>query len=143
MKREEQSVTALVRDGADLIFIRQYREPVGATVIQLPGGGVEEGETLEAACRRELSEETGLTCGRLIYLGSLYAASWLCNEITHVFYSDEVIRQGVQTLMAHEEEIEIIRVPVTESLDAIRDGRIRDSELCCAVLQALLRGLIP
>jgi len=36
----------------------------------LLGGFVEEGETLEEACKRELQEETGLEATDLAYIGS-------------------------------------------------------------------------
>ena len=45
-------------DGDDLLVIRRCKDGRDYTV--LPGGGVEVGESPEAACVRELFEETGL-----------------------------------------------------------------------------------
>ncbi len=49
---------AIIRDGKVLI-IRRGRAP-GRGLHSLPGGGVEVGETLVEAVRREVGEETGL-----------------------------------------------------------------------------------
>jgi 8-oxo-dGTP pyrophosphatase MutT (NUDIX family) len=57
----------------------------------LPGGGVKKGETLEAALRREVSEEIGAQLGRLALLGiysnfyefkSDHIVVFLCHDFT-------------------------------------------------------------
>lgn len=52
-----RAVAVVVRDGDVLLVLR---ERDGRRYATLPGGGVEPGETPQAACVRELREETGL-----------------------------------------------------------------------------------
>ncbi|HQT46971.1 MAG: phosphohydrolase [Acidocella sp. 20-63-7] len=50
--------------GAQILLIRRGKPP-GLGLWSLPGGKQELGETAQACARRELLEETGLTCGEL------------------------------------------------------------------------------
>lgn len=52
-------VAGIVFQGEEVVLIRRGQEP-GRGEWSLPGGAVEVGETLEAALRREVWEETGL-----------------------------------------------------------------------------------
>ena len=54
---------AIVTDGGILLVERRRGASKG--LFAFPGGKVEPGETLEAAARRELMEETGLSAGGL------------------------------------------------------------------------------
>ncbi|MFD6415880.1 NUDIX domain-containing protein [Streptomyces sp. NPDC060194] len=54
-------------DAADRVLLMRWRDPVGGKLIwEPPGGGVEAGESLLVAARRELVEETGLDPGGVI-----------------------------------------------------------------------------
>ena len=57
----------VVRRGNVLLLERAHAPRVG--FLDVPGGFVEAGESLEGAARRELQEETGLTLGRADWLG--------------------------------------------------------------------------
>lgn len=52
-------VGAVIVDGSRVLLVRRAHEPLKGEW-SLPGGGVELGETLEAAVIRETGEETGL-----------------------------------------------------------------------------------
>ena len=51
-----------------ILLIRRKHEPFKGA-FALPGGFVEIGETVEAACRREVLEETGIAVGALHLIG--------------------------------------------------------------------------
>ena len=58
---EHGKVAAIVPIDADgnVILVRQYRLPAGEALLEIPAGGVDEGESSDAAAQRDLREETG------------------------------------------------------------------------------------
>lgn len=64
------AVSVAIASGGRVLLVRRGREP-GMGLYAFPGGRVEPGETLEAAARRELFEETALTAGPLAPLVTL------------------------------------------------------------------------
>lgn len=53
------------------VLAEQYRPGPERLMRELPGGGVEPGESLAASAARELAEETGYVPEELIYLGEM------------------------------------------------------------------------
>jgi ADP-ribose pyrophosphatase len=67
----------------EVLFVEQYRVPLGARTIEMPAGlvGDDDGEdTLEAAAHRELIEETGWEAGRIDVLLTGPTSSGMSNE---------------------------------------------------------------
>jgi TDG/mug DNA glycosylase family protein len=57
---DRPAVRALVLDESDRTLLVQFRDDAGQTWWATPGGGIDEGEDVESALRRELAEELGL-----------------------------------------------------------------------------------
>ncbi|HEX3807070.1 MAG TPA: NUDIX hydrolase, partial [Gaiellaceae bacterium] len=53
-------------------LVRQQRVPVGGPMLELPAGGVEEGESPLETAKRELREETGLHGGEWVEAATFF-----------------------------------------------------------------------
>jgi ADP-ribose pyrophosphatase YjhB (NUDIX family) len=67
--------TLVLKDDAVLLLRRGHMPRKG--YVDVPGGFMDEGETMEQAARRELREETGLRIDRLTYLGLYFDRYYL------------------------------------------------------------------
>ena len=69
-------------------LVRQYRPAIERYTWELPSGLVDRGEEPEAACRRELLEETGLRAERVAYVGGLRPDVGRLEVTEHIFRVD-------------------------------------------------------
>jgi ADP-ribose pyrophosphatase len=67
-------------DDGRLVLVRQYRASIARHTWEFPAGGIEPGESAEAAVVRECVEETGLEPHRLERIRGLYPAPGFCDE---------------------------------------------------------------
>ena len=126
-----------VDDRERVVVLRQYRHPVEARLVELPAGLLDvAGEDPVLAAQRELLEETALRAGRWEHLLTTYSSPGISQEryTTYLATDLEPADRGDFEPEHEEAEMSVERVPMTELLDAVLDGRVRDSPLVTAVL---------
>lgn len=100
-----------------LVVIREFRAAIGGYEYSFPAGLLEENESPEEAGIRELREETGLTCDRMILCSPpVFSSVGLTDECLRVVFC--VATGKITTQFTEEQEdIEIILVPRHELSD--------------------------
>jgi nucleoside triphosphatase len=111
----EPTVGALIFDPQGRLFLMKSHKWAGRYVVL--GGHVELGETLEAALRREVAEETGLAIHDIRFVCMqefIYdAAFW---QPRHFIFFDYACRADQTEVRLNDEAEEYVWVPVDEAL---------------------------
>lgn len=124
-------VLPLTADG-QIVFIRNHRWQIGATLVELPAGTCDKpDEPLEVAAARELAEEAGYSARRLTRLGSLYAAPGGSTEVMHFFVAEGL--EWVGQRLEPDEQIEVFTLPIAEALRRLREGAFADMKTVAAL----------
>ena len=130
-------VTILPLDEEGFVYcVRQYRYPYGEVLLELPAGKLERGEDPFECAKRELSEETGFTADDWQSLGCIYTSPGYSSETLYLY-----LARSLHAGKAHLDEGEFLaveRIPFTELLEQVMDGRIRDGKTVAAVLKTAL-----
>jgi len=134
---EHGPVIAVVALDADdnLLMVRQYRTPIGKTLLEIPAGGIDPGEDPETAVGREMQEETGYRPNKIKRLGGFYSAPGFCTEYLHLY-----LATGLTPGRLHAEDtdsIELVRVQPHEIEGLIGSGAICDAKSIAGLLYYL------
>ena len=116
-----------------IVMVKQFRRPANKMLLEIPAGGVEDGEDPEDCVRRELQEETGYLPGKLQNLGGFYAAPGYCTEYLHLFLAMDLTESRL--IAEDTDEIEVLRFTVPEILAMIDSGEICDAKSIAGLLK--------
>ncbi|MEQ1504462.1 MAG: NUDIX hydrolase [Myxococcota bacterium] len=90
-------VIVAVTPADEVLFVEQFRPPIGARVIEMPAGlagdvSGQETEALATAAARELEEETGWRPGRVEWLTSGPVSAGMTTEVLTFFRAFDLVR---------------------------------------------------
>jgi ADP-ribose pyrophosphatase len=110
----------------DVILERQYRHAAGQFLLELPAGSREPNEAPLAAAKRELIEETGFRARRWTMLIRYFASPGFLGEWMQIYLARD-LREGTARPEL-DEQIEVLRVPLSQVMRMIADGKIHDGK---------------
>ncbi len=129
-------------DEDHVLLIRQYRHAAGGTILEVPAGKLDPGETPESCASRELEEEAGRRAGRLEKLGWIFTTPGFSDEVIHLFAAHELTL--VPTRHEPDEVIELVPTPFAEALELVWRGELTDAKSALALVHAAHRaGRLP
>jgi ADP-ribose pyrophosphatase len=106
-------------------------------MLELPAGGVEEGESPLETAKRELREETGLHGGEWVEAATFFTTPGFCDEKMHLFLATALERGEAQP--EGTEEIELVRIARDEVPSLVAE--IEDGKTLVGLLLLLRQGV--
>ena len=125
--RHSKSVVLVpVPEPGKIILIRQYRHAIDAHMWELPAGSVDEGESPEAAAKRECHEEIGLVPQTIVRLSAMYPTPGYCDEEMVFFRCSGLEKTDEQAHVDEDEDIEAKTFELRDAREMVRRGEIVD-----------------
>ncbi len=115
-----------------ILFVRQYRAPAEADLLELPAGSIDENEDAEGAVQRELQEEVGYRAGHLRLLAQFYLAPGYCTELMYLYLAEDLIEQRLTP--DEDELISVEALSLEDALQRVASGEIRDVKSIAGLL---------
>jgi ADP-ribose pyrophosphatase len=140
--RHPGAVAVAALDEADrLLLVRQWRQPAGRSLLEIPAGTLDRDpvtgalEDPELASRRELEEETGYRAATWEKLATFWTAPGFASELMHLYLATDLVAAGHGRLTPDADEaLELVRLPVAAALAAAERGDICDAKTLIGIL---------
>lgn len=126
-----------VDDDADrsVVLVRQFRAPLGDTLLEIPAGLLDvEGESELAAAERELAEEVGLAAESWRELTTFLNAAGSFDHRTTIYLARGLSEVDHDPQGIEEEAMTIERLPFEEALRQVEAGEITDAKTVIGLL---------
>ena len=114
-------------------LVGQYRFPLDLYSWEIPEGGCPEGTDWLEAAKRELKEETGFEAGKWTEILQMHVSNSVSDEFAVVYVAEELIAGASEP--EETEDLQIIKMPFTQAVQWVIEGKITDSISVAAILK--------
>jgi ADP-ribose pyrophosphatase len=121
-----------VVDNNFVLLVTQYRRAAETTLLEIPAGKIENGETPVQAATREMAEEIGYS-GRLKRIMGWYLAPGYDTEFMQVFVATG-LRKIKRGELDDDEDISVKKLSINAALRKCFNGEIQDCKTVAALL---------
>lgn len=133
----EPEVTILALTKAKkVLLVREYRHGIQKTILQLPGGSVDKGESPLEAAKRELLEETGYQSDTFIEIGHVNPNPANYSNTMYAFLALDV-EQTPDHELEEADRIELFPVPLDKVIEMAKGGELIHSLTISTLFYAL------
>lgn len=130
-------------DADHVCLIKNFRYSVGETLIEVPAGTIDPGETAGSTAARELTEETGYRAGKIAKIAEWWVSPGVFTEMMTLYLCEDL--SAGPSDHQPDEHMENWIVPWNDAVAMVMDGRILDAKTMLAILyhDRLRRGRDP
>jgi ADP-ribose pyrophosphatase len=127
-------------DADHVCLLRNDRYSAGETLIEVPAGTIDPGETPDSTAPRELAEETGYRAGRITRVGEWWVSPGILTERMFLYLCEDLTPGP--TDHQPDEQLQPMVVAWDDAVAMVHDGRIQDAKTMVALLLCdRLRGV--
>jgi len=118
-------ILPILADGS-VVMIDNYRRSVDQTLLELPAGTIETGESPDSTAPRELIEETGYRAGTMTKVHEFFSCPGICDELMHLYVATDLVEGAPDRETTEQMENHVVSGDQVREL--ISTGKIRDAK---------------
>ncbi|MFN2501025.1 MAG: NUDIX hydrolase [Pyrinomonadaceae bacterium] len=115
-------------------LVRQFRQPAGKSLLEIPAGSLDGDESPETGAARELEEEIGVKAHKIEKLSEFWVSPGFLTEKMHLFLATQLTNVGQN--LDNDEDLEIERYSFSELFEMLSRGEIEDAKTVIAIYQS-------
>lgn len=119
-------------DRDHVCLVKNFRYAANKTLLEIPAGTLDPGESPDATAPRELAEETGYRAGSIRRVAEWYVSPGVMNERMYLYLCEDLTPGP--TDHQPDERLEPVVLAWSEAMGLVRDGKIEDAKTMLALL---------
>lgn len=129
------NIFAITPEGK-VVMVEQYRQAAQGIYLELPGGGVHQGEDPSVAAQRELLEETGYSCENLVKVFEHEPNPAMQRNTMYTYLATNALKTSEQSLDPYEDLV-VKEVAIEDLRKKLQSGALSHTIVVASLYKCL------